>query len=137
MSILYVFCGQRTSLLHLFITCQFATEILNWFVLQLRKFKSAVVLSDAEILFGFLPSSGVPVVSPALFGCPAPSCLVGSRNHHHFENIAPDSLATLKKPKSTFRFLVRMHKHHCSLALFVHEWLTDGVIGFITQQDWI
>jgi hypothetical protein len=122
----FCFCGQHESLLHLFTTCPFAIEVLDWFVSQLWKLNNLVVLSDCEILFGFLPSSGVPVVFTALLGV---------LRHHMW--LALDSFKTLKKAKSTFHFLVRMHQCHCPQERFVHEWLADGVIGSITQQDWI
>ena len=64
----FCFCGQHKSLLHLLTACAFATEVLDWFVSQLRKFNNLAVLSDCEILFGFLPSSDVPVVFTALLG---------------------------------------------------------------------
>jgi hypothetical protein len=132
----FCFCGQHESLLHLFTACAFATEVLDWFVSQLRKFNNLAVLSDCEILFGFLPSSDVPVVFTALLGVLRHHIWL-ARNNHRFENIAPDSFETLKKAKSTFRFLVRMHQRHCPQERFVHKWLADGVIGSLTQQDWI
>jgi hypothetical protein len=112
------FCGQDESLLHLFTTCPFATEVLDWFVSQLRKFNRLAVLSDRDILFGLLPSSGVPEVFTALLGVLRHHVWL-ARNSHRFENIAPDSGITLKKAKSTFRFLVRMHQRHCPQERFV------------------
>ena len=106
------FCGQDESLLHLFTTWPFATEVLDLFVSQLRKFNRLAVLSDRDILFGLLPSSGVPEVSTALLGVLRHHMWL-ARNSHRFENIATDSCTTLKKAKSTFRFLVRMHQRHC------------------------
>ncbi|CAB4044703.1 Hypothetical predicted protein [Paramuricea clavata] len=103
---------------------------------RFMKFNQLAALSDRDILFGLLPSSGIPVVFTALLGVLRHHVWL-AHNSHRFENIAPDSDTMLKKAKSTFLFLVRMHQRHCHRERFVHEWLADGVIGSITQQDWI
>jgi exonuclease III len=130
------FCGQPESLVHLFTSCTLATEILSWFMLQLRKHSSLVVLTDAQILFGFTSSSHTPIVFTALLGVLRHHMWL-ARNSHRFDGIHPFVPDILKKARSTFRFLVRMHKRHCPQDRFVREWLADGIIGSVTDQDWI
>jgi hypothetical protein len=36
------FCGQPKDLLHMFTSCHFAMAILDWFLIQLRKFRPSV-----------------------------------------------------------------------------------------------
>jgi hypothetical protein len=90
----------------------------------------------SNILFGFSPTSHVPAVFTALLGVLRHSIWL-NRNAQRFDHVAPDVTTTLKKAKTTFRFLVRMHKRHCPRDRFIHEWLADGVIGSLTEQDWI
>ena len=77
------FCGQPENLLHLFILCPFATEILNWFLVQFRKWKPAGVHTDTEILFGFSTTSRVPLVFTALLGVLRHRIWL-ARNSHRF-----------------------------------------------------
>jgi exonuclease III len=130
------FCGQPESLCHLFVSCPFATEILSWFVAQLCKCCPTATLSSSQILFGFDSASRVPIVFTALLGILRHHIWL-ARNSHRFEGIPPDVPTTLKKAKSTFRFLVRMHKRHHPPDRFVVDWLADGVIGSLSEQDWI
>jgi hypothetical protein len=130
------FCGQPESLCHLFVFCPFASEVWSWFVAQLRKCHPGAILSSSQILFGFDPTSHIPIVFTALLGVFRHHIWL-ARNSHRFENIPPDVPTTLKKAKSTFRFLVRMHKRHHPPDRFVVDWLADGVIGSLSEQDWI
>ena len=130
------FCGQPESLVHLFTSCTLATEILSWFMLQLRKHTSLVVLTDAQIIFGFTSPSLPPIAFTALLGVLRHHMWL-ARNSHRFNGIHPFVPDILKKARSTFRFLVRMHQRHCPQDRFVREWLADGIIGSVTDQDWI
>ncbi len=48
------FCGLPEDLVHLFSTCHFSRELLDWFLVQLRRFRpSRTSISISEILFGF------------------------------------------------------------------------------------
>ncbi len=131
------FCGQPETLLHLFTVCPFATQIFHWFMLQLRKLQpTAHAISPTICLFGFPSASPVPIAFTALLGVLRHHIWL-ARNNHRFESIDPDASISLKKARSTFRFLVRMHQRHCPRDRFVCEWLADGVIGSLTEQDWI
>jgi hypothetical protein len=130
------FCGQPESLVHLFTSCTLATEVLSWFILQLRKHNPAAVLSDAQILFGFNSQPPTPIAFTALLGVLRHHIWL-ARNSHRFEGIVPFPPLVLKKARSTFRFLVRMHQRHCAFDQFTKEWLVDGVIGSISDQGWI
>jgi hypothetical protein len=131
------FCGQPETLLHLFTVCPFGTEIINWFLVLLRRSKPTAVFNDAEILFGFTATSRVPVVFTALLGILRHHIWL-ARNRHRFDNVPPDVSETMRKARSTFRFLVRMHRRHCrSPEQFDNEWLVNGIVGSITEQGWI
>ncbi len=121
------FCGLPEDLVHIFTTCHFAWKLLDWFLVLLRRFRpSRTSISISEILFGFSVDSHLPIVFTALLGV-----------LRHFEHIPPDAHVALQKTKSTFRFLVRMHKRHSQHDRFVREWLADGFIGSLTEEDWI
>ena len=109
------FCGETESLLHLFTLCPFALDVLTCFEVQYQKYDPAATLTAAQILFG-LPSN-VPIVFTALLGVLRHHVWLG-RNNHRFENVSPDVQLTIQKAKSTFRFLVRMHRLHCSQDAF-------------------
>ena len=130
------FCGEPESLTHLFSSCPFASEVLQWFTVQLRKHHPTAALTTGKILFGFDPASGVPIVSTALLGILRHPVWL-ARNKHRFEQVPPDAPTTLKNAKSTFRFLVRMHKRHSTSEVFERDWLVDGIVGCVTEQDWI
>ncbi len=131
------FCGLPEDLVHLFSTCHFSRELLDWFLVQLRRFRpSRTSISISEILFGFSGDSHIPIVFTALLGVLRHHIWL-TRNNHRFEHIPPDAHVALRKTKSTFRFLVRMHKRHCQRDRFVREWLADGFIGSLTEEDWI
>jgi hypothetical protein len=112
------FCGQPETLFHLFVACPFASEILSWFLVQLRKFNPVAVLTDSEILFGFDVTSHIPLVFTALLGVLRHHIWLAS-NRHRFEQIHPEVQDTLRKAKSTFRFLVRLQNRHCSHEHFI------------------
>ena len=103
----------------------------------MRRFRpSRTSISLSEILFGFSEDSHLPIVFTALLGVLRHHIWL-ARNSHRFEHIPPDAHVALRKSKSTFRFLVRMHKRHCHRDRFVREWLADGFIGTFTEEDWI
>jgi hypothetical protein len=131
------FCGQPETLLHLFTICPFGTAIIDWLLVLLRRSKPTAVFNDAEILFGFTATSRVPVVFTALLGILRHHIWL-ARNRHRFDNVPPDVSETMRKARSTFRFLVRMHRRHCrSPEQFDNEWLVNGIVGSITEQGWI
>ena len=130
------FCGEPESLTHLFSSCPFASEVLHWFTVQLRKHHPTAALTTGQILFGFDPASGVPIVFTALLGILRHHVWL-ARNKHRFEQVPPDAPTTLKNAKTTFRFLVRMHKRHCTSEVFERNWLVDGIVGCVTEQDWM
>ena len=130
------FCGEPESLIHLFSLCPFASEVFQWFAIQLRKYHPTAALTTGQILFGFESASGVPIVFTALLGILRHHVWL-ARNKHRFEQVPPDAPTTLKNAKSTFRFLVRMHKRHCTSEVFERDWLVDGIVGCVTEQDWI
>ncbi len=99
------FCGQPELLCHRFVSCPFATEILSWFVIQLCKCHPTAVLSNSQILFSFDPASHIPIVFTTLLGILRHHIWL-AWNSHRFESIPPDVPTTLRKAKSTFRFLV-------------------------------
>ena len=110
-------------------------EVLNWF-LQ-RQFRPSVTsLPASDILFGFSLHPDIPVVFSALLGVLRHHIWL-ARNRSRFHQVPPDSLVTWKNVRCTFRFLVRMHKLHCSLDRFEREWLVDGLVGSITDGNWI
>jgi hypothetical protein len=131
------FCGAEENLIHLFTSCQFSVSIIDWFQSILKKWQpNAPLLPVKNILFGFAPNSNAPVAFSALLGVLRHSIWL-NRNAQRFDHVVPDVSTTLKKARTTFRFLVRMHKRHCPRDRFIHEWLADGVIGSLTEQDWI
>ena len=131
------FCGSPEDLLHLFTTCHFAQLIFDWFVVQLHRFHPARnSISVSEILFGFSVDSQLPVVFSALLGILRHHIWL-ARNAYRFEHVPPDATVTLRNAKSTFRFLVRMHKRHSPRERFNQDWLADGFIGSLTEEDWI
>ena len=130
------FCGEPETLLHLFTSCPFASEVFQWFTIQLRKYHPTAALTTGQILFGFESAFGVPIVFTALLGILRHHVWL-ARNKHRFEQVPPDAPTTLKNAKSTFRFLVRMHKRHCTREVFERDWLVDGIVGCVTEQDWI
>ena len=128
------FCGAPESLVHLFVSCPFAVSVWDWFLPQFRKLEpTKVSLSTSEILFGFSADPDVPVVFTALLGILRHQIWL-TRNAHRFDNTSPHICVTLKKAKSTFRFLVRMHQRHCPEDRFSREWLADGTIGCINEH---
>ena len=108
--------------------------------MQFRKWKPAGVLTDVEILFGFSTTSRVPLVFTTLLGVLRHHIWL-ARNSHRFDGVAPNVPATLRKARSTFRFLVRMHRRHCRPPdQFLRDWLVDGIIGsvtFLRSSDWV
>ena len=131
------FCGQPEDLVHMFTSCHFAMAVLDWFLIQLRKFRPSVTsLPASTILFGFPSRSKIPVVFSALLGVLRHHIWL-ARNSYRFENVPPDVVVTLRKARSTFRFLLRMHRRHCLPDHFFHHWLADGLVGSITDEDWI
>ena len=62
--------------------------------------------------FGFPSRSKIPVVFSALLGVLSHQIWL-ARNSYRFENVPSDVLVTFRKARSTFRFLLRMHKRHC------------------------
>ena len=130
------FCREPESLVHLFTSCPFASEVLQWFTIQLHKYHPTAALTTGHILFGFDSASGVPIVFTALLGILCHHVWL-ARNKHRFEQVPPDAPTTLKSARSTFRFLVRMHKRHCTREVFDRDWLVDGIVGCVNEQDWI
>ena len=130
------FCGEPESLIHLFTSCTFVTEVLQWFLVQLRKYRPAADLSTAQILFGFDTSAGVPITFNALLGILRHHVWL-ARNKHRFEHVTPDAHVTIKNAKSALRFLVQMHQRHCSPEVFTTDWMASGIVGSVTEQDWI
>ena len=131
------FCGLPEDLLHLLTSCRFAREVLAWFLSRVQEARPSISsLTSSQILFGFATESRVPLVYSALLGVLRHHIWL-SRNNQRFEDIAPDVGVLLHKAKSTFRFLVRMHKRHCPRDRFVREWLADGSVGTLTVDDWI
>ena len=131
------FCGAPESLVHQFVPCSFAVSVWEWFLPQFRKFvPNKVSFSTCEVLFGFSADPDVPVVFAALLGILRHQIWL-TRNAHRFDQTSPDLCATLKKAKSTFRFLVRMLQRHFPEDRFSREWLADGVIGCINEHGWI
>ena len=127
------FWGEPETLVHLFTSCPFASEVFQWFTIQLRKHHPTAALTTGRILFGFESASGVPIVFTALLGILRHHVWL-ARNKHRFKQVPP---ATLKNAKSTFRLFVQMHKGHCTREVFDRDWLVDGIVGCITEQDWI
>ena len=109
------------------------TEVLQWFIVQLRKYHPAAALTTAQILFGFDSASGVTTVFTALLGILRHHVWL-ARNKHRFEHVTPDALLTIKNAKSTFRFLVRMHRRRCSPEVFEPDWLVSGIVGSVTKN---
>jgi hypothetical protein len=131
------FCGLPEDLLHLFARCQVARDVLDWFVLRVQaSCPSVTSLSLSDILFGFSSASPVPVVYNALLGILRHQIWL-SRNRQRFEGIDPDVAVLLRKAKSTFRFLVRMHKRQCPRQRFIEDWLANGNVGRLTDEEWI
>ena len=125
------FCGEPETLLHLFTSCPLALDVFNWFKEQYNKYDPAATLTAAQILFG-LPSN-VPIVFTALLGVLHYHVWL-ARNKHRFEYVSPDVKLTIKNAKSTFRFLVRMHRRHCTPDAFERDWLVRGIIGTIPES---
>ena len=46
------FCGEPQSLIHLFTSYPLLTEVLQWFIVQLRKYHPAAALTTAQICLG-------------------------------------------------------------------------------------
>ena len=130
------FCGEPESLIHLFTSCLFALEVFQWFLIQLREHHPTAALTPGQILFGFESASGLHIVFMALLSILCHHVWL-ARNKHRFDQVPPDAPTTLKNAKSTFRFLVRMHKRHCTCKVFDRDWLVDGIVGCVTEQDWI
>ena len=130
------FCGAPESLLHLFNLCPFALDVLKWFTIQLRKYHPVSARTTAQILFGFESASGVPVAFTALLGILCHHVWL-ARNTFRFEEMSPDAQVTIKQAKSTFRFLVRMHRRHCIPEVFEHHWLVNMIVRSVTEQGWI
>ena len=124
------FCGEAESLVNLFTLCPFASEVFQWFTIQLRKRHPTAALTTGQILFGFASASGVPIVFTALLGILRHHVWL-ARNKHPFEQVLPDVPTTLKNAKSTFHFIVRMHQGHCTREVFDRHWLVDGRLGVV------
>ena len=99
------FCGETETLLHMFTSCPFALDIVEWFKIQQRKHHHESALTTAQILFGFESASNVPIVFTALLGILRHHIWL-ARNKQRFEHVTPDAPLTIKNAKSTFRFLV-------------------------------
>ena len=127
------FCGEPESLLHLFTSCPLALDVLQWFTIQLRKHHPVSALTTAQILFGSESASGVPIVFTALLSILRHHIWL-ARNKHRFEQVTPDAPVTIKNAKSTFRFLVRMHRRLCTPEVFERDWLVNGIVGSVTEQ---
>ena len=130
------FCGEPETLLHLSTSCPFASEVFQWFTIQLHKHHPTAALTTGQILFGFQSASDVPIVFTAVLGILRHHVWLAP-NKHRFEQVLPDAPTTLKNARSTFRFLVQMHKRHCTREVFDRDWLVDGIVGCVNKQDWI
>ena len=93
-------------------------------------------IPTSNILFGFPSRPDIPIVFSILLGVLRHHIWL-ARNCYRFDHIPPDLLVALKNARSTFRFLVRMHKRHCCPDRFTREWLADGAVGSITDGGWI
>ena len=94
------FCGEPETFVHLFTSCPFASEVFQWFTIQLHQHHPTAALTSGQILFGFESASGVPIVFTALLGILRHHVWL-ARNKHRFEQVPPDAPATLKNAKST------------------------------------
>lgn len=130
------FCGQPETLLHLFVDCPSSVHVMQWFLSQVHKVVFPFVLSRSHILFGFTPSDRLPLVFSALLGVLRHHIWL-ARNRYRFDHIRVTPADTLRKAKSTFRFLLRMHQRHCPRYTFEREWLANGVIGNLTANDYL
>ena len=130
------FCGEPETLLHLFTSCPLALDVLKWFTTKLNQHHLVSSLTTAQILFGFKSASGVPLMFTALLGIVRHHIWL-ARNKFRFEQVSPDAQTTIKQTKSTFRFLVRMHQHHCTQEVFECQWLGNGIVGSVNEHGWI
>ena len=131
------FCGQPEDLINLFTTCHFARAVLDWFSHRICQFQPSITpLSPSVIVFGFPSGADIPIAYSALLGILCHQIWL-VRNAYRFDNVTPDVPVSLKKVRSTFRFLIRMHKRHCPPHRFAHDWLADNHIGTVNDKNWI
>ena len=130
-------CGVPESFLHIFLECPTSIVLLKWFFAILKDFNpSAAPPTPMVVLFGFYNMSHIPCCFTALLGIVRHRIWL-LRNSYVFEHTVPDCPSAIAAIKSSFRFLLRLQKRHCSASVFNKEWLAGGVIGSISPSSHI
>ena len=130
-------CGAPENFLHLFLECPISKALIDWFFSMVLKFDATLQpLVPQEILFGYCNSPQIPCCYSALLGIVRHRIWL-LRNSYTFEHTVPDINSAISAIKSSFRFLLRTEKRHCSALDFFNKWLARGVIGIITPSSHI
>ena len=127
-------CGAPKSLTHLFFDCPLAQPILDWFTILFHRAQpTSNCPTTTDILWTFPASANVPAGLIALLGIIRHQIWI-ARNSHHFDGLQLEPQISLKRIKSSLRFLLRVQQHHCLVTTFEKEWLAGGVLGSL-QPD--
>ena len=107
-------CGVNETLLHLFLECPTAVRLIDWFLSFYKLYDPGVNKIDSKtVLFGLVHDRSVPSCFSALLGILRHGVWV-MRNSSTFDNSGPDIAEGIHAIKSTFRFLLRHQKRHCT-----------------------
>ena len=122
-------CGEEETAEHLFESCPHARTLLVWFFQRLVSFDPhACFPRSRESLWGYPKAAQIPKGLIALLGIIRHSIWV-ARNAFRFDGIQPQPHVSLKRIKSSFRFLLRIQRRHCLISTFEKEWLVGGLFG--------
>lgn len=128
------FCGQPETLLHLFVDCDFSKSVLRWFLDQVHKVILPFELTSSQILFGLTLSARAPLAFSALLGILRHrNCLAG--NISRFEHTPVTAEDTLRKVHLSVSC---SHAQATLSQLYIRKGMVEnGVIGSLTEQDWL
>ena len=130
-------CGAVESLVHLFAQCPVARCVFAWYQsLVHRAFSSSVCPSPSQLLVGYDCSCPFPPVFPCLLGIIRHRLWI-ARNAYRFDGSLVVYSSLLASVKSSLRFIVRLQQCHCPQDLFVTSWLAGGILGYLSDENFI
>ena len=128
------FCGEQETAIHLFCHCPVATNVWDWLTPLLVSLDIPTPLDISTILFGFPDAKNTPAAVNSILGILRHHLWL-HRNRCRFDRLSPDASSVLRMAKSTFRFAVKLEHHHCLRTKFEEEWLLQGLVGTINQDN--
>ena len=122
------YCGAEETLVHLFIHCLFAKDMLKWFYSILNRVNASIIdLSHTEVL---ARHRRLPVGLNALLGIIRHRIWV-VRNFATLDSIPPN----ISKVKPSFRFLLLVQYKNTKEDYFRSNWLCGSTFGNIDGNN--